>query len=669
MKYIEIAVDVPIHSLFTYILPDEYQDFVHIGSLVSVPFRKMMKRGVVVRILDTTDVKNPKPILGIEQPNISLSKNILKLLLWMSDYYQCPVGEAVFAAIPKLTKKSEKKSTLTDEFPLLSTIKHQTLTPEQNEVMIQLLKKLNHSHFNVNLIYGVTGSGKTELYLHAIHNILNQGKGILVLVPEITLTYQLINRIKERFGNWVAVLHSGLTGSVRSDEWWRAQRGEARIVVGVRSAVFAPVKNLGLIIIDEEHENTFKQDNNPRYHARDVAIMRAKIESASIILGSATPSMESYYNALLKRYTLYDLSIRIDNRPMPKYKVIDMRKEINKGTSTSTIISPSLNSMMRDKLINDEQVLLFLNRRGYSTVLMCRACGKAYQCNHCSVPMTYHKSTHRLLCHYCGLVSIPPDSCENCGSGMIKYLGTGTQQVEECVQKLFPEYLLNRLDVDVSKKRGVTQKILKSFIQGETKILLGTQMIAKGIDISTVTLVGVINADQLLNLIDYRSAERAYALLTQVAGRAGRGTSPGLVAIQTFNPNHHALCAVINGERHEFYRRELRLRHKLGFPPYQRLALSVYHHRKEETCFSQAAEFARTVRQLILEEPDTPIEVLGPSFATIQKIKDKYRCHVLMKMPKAFNHVEFIKKIRTTMTEKGVVMPNYIDIDPVSLLQ
>ena len=634
--YAEIALNLPIPGLFTYQVPDHLSKIIQIGSRVLVPFRNKKRIGFIVNFTDKTDYKDTKPIDRSLDPYPALDKELMQLTQWVSEYYLCPLGEAIHAAAPPsgrgkyhISPEVLDIADLYEHHPV-EMPEHLKPTEEQEKVLVNIQKSLDAGKFHVTLIYGVTASGKTEIYLQAISHTLALRKNALILVPEIGLTYQLIQRFRERFGDKIAVLHSGLVGKERTKEWRRIRHGEARVVIGVRSAVFAPVRQLGLIIIDEEHETTFKQENSPRYNARDVAVMRGKLVNATVLLGSATPSIESYYHALSKKYDLAELTQRIDNRLMPHCKMIDMRQEWDTPQGNQ-IISSTLQRAIALRLEKNEQVLLFLNRRGYSTILLCRSCGRVMNCHRCSVPLTFHQITHRMHCHYCGLRYNTLSKCPYCRAELIRYLGLGTQQVETEVEKLFPAARISRLDVDVTKKRGEYEHILENFISGKTDILLGTQMIAKGMDIPNVTLVGVINADMLLNLPDFRSAERAYALLTQVSGRAGRGDVPGEVLIQTYNPSHYSLQAVVKGERHPFYEKELRNRKKVLFPPYRRLLLILVQHVSQQHTKSIAEHIALIAKEQAQSEEYQSLEIFGPAPAPKIKLKNKYRYHVLIK--------------------------------------
>ncbi|MEK7242534.1 MAG: primosomal protein N', partial [Planctomycetota bacterium] len=431
------------------------------------------------------------------------------------------------------------------------------------------------------LLQGVTGSGKTEVYLRAIEEVLAMGRGAIVLVPEISLTPQAIERYGGRFGNIIAVLHSHLTGAERYDQWQAIRGGKARVVIGARSAVFAPVENLGLIVVDEEHEVTYKQETSPRYHAREVALMRAREEGAVVILGSATPSLETYFNAMMGRYQRAILSQRIGQRPLPMVEIVDMKEGFHEGRHTR-LISRRLELYMKECLSRGEQALLFLNRRGFSPFVSCPRCGYVLRCKRCDIPLTYHKRQHSTICHYCSYEVKPQENCPECAGARLNYFGLGTERIEEEMGRYFPGYKALRMDSDSMKGRNAHAKALKSFERGEVQILVGTQMIAKGLDLPNVTLVGVISADTILNLPDFRAVERTFQLLAQVAGRTGRGPKGGRVVVQTFNPRQYAILAAAAHDYEGFADRELEYRRELGYPPFGYMARIVLVGQKEE---------------------------------------------------------------------------------------
>ncbi|MER0122907.1 primosomal protein N' [Streptococcus sp. ZJ100] len=479
------------------------------------------------------------------------------------------------------------------------------------------------------LLEGVTGSGKTEVYLQVIDYVLKQGKTAIMLVPEISLTPQMTNRFIARFGQKVAILHSGLSDGEKYDEWRKIERGEAQVVVGARSAIFAPLKNIGAIIIDEEHEATYKQDSNPRYHARDVAKLRADYHRAVLVLGSATPSLESRARASKGVYGLLRLTQRANPQAqIPSVNIVDFREYI--GQQEASNITPVLLEKIKEKLAKKEQIVLMLNRRGYSSFVMCRDCGTVDECPNCDISLTLHMDTKTMNCHYCGYQKEIPRLCPNCQSRSIRYYGTGTQKAYDELVELLPEARILRMDVDTTRKKGSHEKILTAFGRGEADILLGTQMIAKGLDFPNVTLVGVLNADTALNLPDFRSSERTFQLLTQVAGRAGRADKAGEVVIQTYNPQHYAISFAQEQDYEGFYRYEMGVRRSVGYPPYYYTVGLTLSHRSEEMVIKKSYE----VLQLLRENLSDQIQLLGPTPKPIARTHNLYHYQMIVKYRK-----------------------------------
>ena len=498
------------------------------------------------------------------------------------------------------------------------------LMDEQADALNQVEASIQHETPGVVLLYGVTGSGKTEVYLQAIEKVLDAGGGAIVLVPEIALTPQTIERFKGRFGDCVAVLHSHLSDGERHDEWHRIHDGTVQIVVGARSAVFAPVQRLGLIVVDEEHEPSYKQEESPRYNARDVAVMRGRMEGCSVLLGSATPSLESYLNAKTGKYQMATMRNRVDNRTMPSMRIIDMRIEAERAGRVA-IFSQELVEAIRKRLERSEQVMLFLNRRGYSTSLMCEQCGYVAQCSQCSVSYTYHRNDERLKCHICGVEKSPPEQCPECNDPGIKYSGIGAQRVETVVNKLFPGARVRRMDADVTRRKEAYHEILGDFRGGKIDILLGTQMIAKGLHFPNVTLIGVVMADLSLHMADFRAGERTFQLLTQVAGRAGRGDIPGEVIVQTFTPFHVAIQAARRLDFEGFCDQEAEFRRELSYPPYAHLICMTFRGVKEELVAFVAESFLKKLRADLPEE----IAISGPGPAPLARAKGYFRYQIL----------------------------------------
>ena len=540
------------------------------------------------------------------------------------------------------------------------------LNEHQKKALAEIKKSIEAGTFKTFLLYGVTGSGKTQVYIEAIKEVLNLGKSAIVLVPEISLTPQIVNRFKKNFGDIVGVLHSKMSIGERYDSWRMIKEGIYRIVIGPRSAIFAPLEKIGLIVVDEEQENSYKQfDNPPRYNARDVAIMRANLNNAVVILGSATPSLESYYNAKTGKYHFLILPERVDKAKMPKIEIVDMIKERKENNKTS--ISKLLNQKIRERIDKKEGIIIFQNRRGYSTYIECQDCGYVEMCDNCSVTLIYHIAQNHLRCHYCGSVKDVPDSCRRCGGIKLKLKGVGTQKVEDELTHIFPDAKVLRMDLDTTAGKKSYDRIMQKFANGEADILLGTQMVAKGLDFSRVTLVGVISADIPMLIPDFRSSERTFQLLTQVAGRSGRSEKEGEVIIQTFQPDHYIFDYVVNHKTLEFYERELKIRQVLNYPPFSRLILIEFKGEKEKDVDSASDEFAKELKSKI----HNPIQILGPAPAAIPKIKRNYRYHIIMKIPKQFDKSgkqvaqviwQLKEKFETKLNSKGIKL--IIDVDP-----
>ena len=498
----------------------------------------------------------------------------------------------------------------------------------QKDGLAKILEGVTARKFAGLLLFGVTGSGKTAVYLAAMREVLEQGRSSILLVPEIGLTPAMAADLIQVFGDEVAILHSGLSHDERAEQWHRIKRGEARVVVGTRSAVFAPVGDLALLIVDEEQDSSYKQEETPRYHARDVAVMRAKMAGAVVVLGSATPSLESYYNAKKHRYALLELPDRVEDRPLPEVEILDMRQEFHE-TGKEQVISRKLAEEIRERLDKKEQVMVLLNRRGYSPVALCRACGQAMQCKNCAVSMTHHKREHKMECHYCGFIAPVPKKCAECGSEYVYFVGTGSEKLEELLHGMFPQARIGRLDRDTVRGREDFERALNALNEGELDILVGTQMIAKGHDVHGVTLVGVVGADTALGLPDFRAAERTFQLLTQVAGRAGRGNSPGKVVLQTYFPDHYAVQFAARHDFAGFYDKELQFRSWMHYPPYSAIANVIIRSEKLDEALAWSGELGRWFEKTRHEG----IRVLGPATAPITRLKRDYRYHFILKSP------------------------------------
>ena len=537
------------------------------------------------------------------------------------------------------------------------------LNPSQQAAFQQIHACVQAKRFHTFLLHGVTGSGKTEVYLTAIETALGEGRSALLMVPEIALTPQMAGQFFSRFGDRVAILHSAFTGVERTEQWRRIRSGVASVVVGTRSGVFAPVRNLGLIVVDEEHDGSYKQEENPRYNGRDVAIVRAQGAGACVILGSATPSLESRYNAEKGKYTLLELPGRIEARPMPHVQLIDMRQEFLETRKQETF-SRKLIEALGQRVESGEQTIVLLNRRGFSSFVACRSCGERVQCINCSLTLTYHKRDRRLLCHYCGYAEKVPSQCPKCSSEHIYFLGIGSERVEEELHRAFPAARIARLDRDTVTGKRQYETILQDFREGNYDMLVGTQMIAKGHDIPNVTLVGVVAADMGLGMPDFRAAERTFQLLTQVAGRAGRGSLPGIVLVQTINPEHYAVRLAAAQDYQGFYEKELNFRRMMHYPPFVAMANVLVRSEKKEMAMRMSTELG-----FLLNPPPEKLRVMGPAEAPVPRLKNEYRYQFLIKAAsrKALN--ELLQKIRNFAIEhKWGATALVIDVDPLTLM-
>lgn len=538
-----------------------------------------------------------------------------------------------------------------------------TLNRDQSAAFAQIRAALEAGAFKAFLLQGVTGSGKTEVYLQSIEAALALGKSALLLVPEIALTPAVAGQFFHRFGKQVAILHSAFGDSERAGQWRRIRAGEARVVVGTRSSIFAPVQNVGLIIVDEEHDSSYKQGETPRYHGRDVAVIRAQQSGAVAVLGSATPSVESRFNADRGKYTLLRLPERIAQRPMPSVSVVDMRTEFLETKKQSTF-SRQLMSDIRQRLAEHQQVMLLLNRRGFASFMVCRSCGDRMQCVNCAVVLTHHRRDKRMLCHYCGYAEKVPDECPKCGSGYIQFLGAGSERVEDELEAELAGARIARLDRDTATAKGAFQNILQNFREGNIDILVGTQMIAKGHDIPNVTLVGVVLADIGLSMPDFRAAERSFQLLTQAAGRAGRGDMPGEVIVQTLNPEHYAIRFAAAQDYEAFYKKEIEFRKWLRYPPFAAFANIIVRDPKQEDALRMATELGH----ILLPQPEG-VRVMGPAEAPVPRLMNEYRYQILLKAAKRSLLRGLIRKLRSHAdAEKWRATALIIDVDPISLM-
>ena len=718
--YANVIIEYGVKALnktFIYKIPEELKDKIKVGIKVYVPFGKMEVFGFVMEIVNSNDTEyDAKEIIRIDNEELVLSKELMDVGKYLSSITLCTLITAYQTMLPSSLKikKQEHNYDKFDEYLVLTDklkameyickyprrmaqikainnilevgklnkkevsseivkaleengiitiekvgkyrinkgsdeIVKKTLTEDQEKVY----KSVDFNKYDTYLLYGVTGSGKTEVYIKWIEKCISEGKTAIMLVPEIGLTTQIAKRFYEAFGSDVAIFHSSLSEGEKYDEYLKILRGEVHVVVGTRSAIFVPLKNLGIIIIDEEDSSSYKQDNNPRYHVRDMAIYRGKYNNIPVVLGSATPTLESKARADKGVYKLLKLSNRVGNAKLPIIHVIDMEGEMKKR---NLIFSEFLQNKIREKLIRKEQVILLLNRRGFSTFITCSNCGYTYKCPSCDITLTFHKSTNNLICHYCGYQKKKDEVCPECHEASLNYYGLGTEKLEEKIKEMYPDARVVRMDQDTTRNKGSHEKIIGEFKEYKYDILLGTQMISKGLDFPKVTLVGVINADASLNIPDYRSSEVTYSLLSQVAGRAGRSEMPGEVIIQTFNPDNYVIECVKSNNYDKFYLQEMNFRKKLKYPPYYYLVgIKVIGKVYEKTI-----EDARKVKKYLDDNLNKETIVLGPTTASVFRFNNEYRMQIIIKY-------KFDDKLMATLKDLDNIFSgnkdNYLEID------
>ncbi|MBR0600225.1 replication restart helicase PriA [Sinanaerobacter chloroacetimidivorans] len=671
MKYVNVVIDNNndnTDNLYTYRCED---DTVQVGTKVLVPFAKgnRIKDAYVFQILDRIDegLKGIKTIVGID-PEISLSEEAVAACVWMKNRYLCRYIDAVNCFTPSGTSSKRGKIRTPYKDFTGEPNDRKPLTEEQKNVMEAIIPSLEQNEHKVFLIHGVTSSGKTEIYMRAIEECIKKDKTAVMLVPEISLTTQTIERLMGRFGHGeIAVLHSKLSLGERYDEWMRIKRGEVKIVIGARSGVFAPLTNIGVIILDEEHETTYKSDMTPKYDTIEVAVKRAELNQSVVLLGSATPSLTSSYRADRGVYQRLYLRERYNKAPLPAVEIVDMREELKRGNKT--MFSVALYQEMKQCLEKRRQIILFLNRRGYSTFVSCRSCGYVMNCKECGISLTFHKSLGEAVCHFCGYHEKIPSLCPECHGKYIKHFGTGTEKVEEAAKELFPDAVVDRLDLDTTTKKGSIDKILNNFKKGKTNILVGTQLVAKGLDFANVSLVGVVSADISLNVPDFRSPERTFQLITQAAGRAGRGENPGKVIIQSYTPEHYSIAAAAKHDYQAFYQRETLIREQIGYPPFSDLIQIILSSETEEEAQKGSEKTALEFIAKAGQEEEKYL--LGPNPAPMNKVKGLYRYQLLIKcMPeKREFYFQILNEIKLGIsTNKNVKYLISIDINPYSFL-
>ena len=722
---VEIGVK-NVDKYFTYHIPDNLEDKINIGIRVKVPFNTREISGFVIKIINEIEDNNyeVKDILEVIDNEEVLNLELLKLGEYISSKTLCSMITAYQTMLPKALKanhkvamkpKNEVIAVLNKDVSeiyeyisfcsykkqveilksiiengsvkvvssnvssitslankgLIKTISREVyryndntienkhtvfLNEEQSKVVKEVIDNLNTN--NTYLLKGVTGSGKTEVYMHIIKEVIDRGMQAIMLVPEISLTPQIVSRFRQRFNDEVAVLHSGLSDGERYDEYRKIKKGLVKIVVGARSAIFSPFQNLGVIIIDEEQVTSYKQENNPRYHTRDVALFRCKYHNCPLVLGSATPSLESYARAKKGVYKLLTLNKRANNKLMPEIRIVDMKKEIRNNYHN---ISLELENAIKEKLDKKEQIIILLNRRGYSSMLTCKDCGEVIKCPNCDISLTYHKTSNTLRCHYCGYGTKVQDTCPSCYGRSLTMYGLGTEKLEEELVKKFNARVV-RMDLDTTTSKKAHSKIIKDFLEQKYDILVGTQMIAKGLDFPNVTLVGVINADASLNIPDFRSSEYTYQLLSQVSGRSGRDKKEGIVIIQTLNPEHYSIKYAKDHDYDGFFNYEMRIRKKLGYPPYYYLTLIKILSRDYQLCMKEANKVGEFLRKNLPSD----VIVLGPSIASTFKVNNIYHFQCIIKYKKEDDIKEVLRTIDNIYKVNAKVRIE-MDIDPVRL--
>ncbi len=719
--YAEVVIpQIPV-SPFTYRIPKEYINWISVGSRVRVPVRSRNLVGFVIEIKEKTELKRLKEIISFLEPFPLISENLISLLKWVSDYYICRLPDCFTAAFPsrlltlselmiqipdeKGKMKQIPSSDLPDRFifksdiekllgdissgniktkykrlrkvqpketidtPIINGHYNQILTPNlsQQRAIDEIISKLERGGNTNYLLYGVTGSGKTLVYMETAEWVIRRGFSVLMLVPEISITPVMEKRFEESFGDKVIVLHSRLTPAERFKRWDMVRKGSVSVVIGPRSTVFVPMENLGLIVVDEEQDPSYKQEGDPPYYnARDVAVMRGHLESIPVILGSATPSLESFHNAKNEKYRLLKLPERPEGVEMPEVVILDMKQERMIGAS----LSATLISRMNDVLLEGKQVLLLLNRRGYARYVRCPLCGYIWRCPNCDINLTFHKQTGKLICHYCGKKEPPPDSCPRCGNESISMFGTGTQRLEKILNDIFPEVNVARMDLDSTAPKGNLQRIIDDVNEGRVGILMGTQMVGKGFDFPNIKLTGIISTDLGLSFPDFRARENTFRLLTQAAGRAGRRSEKGEVIIQTFTPDEYSISHACNQDYEGFYEEEITSRRKLLYPPFVKLILFTVSSPDQEASAKAAKTLKyklETIRKLYTGKI---FRLLGPAPAPLFKLRKRYRNQLLLKLDSVIRFNEIIRK-KYPLSTSAIPPDNVrlsINVDPQDML-
>ena len=721
--YINVLVETKVKSndmTFTYYVPNEYSKINLVGKRVIIPFGNRKIEGFVIEYTKKPEDYEIKEIIKVIDEDEVLNEELINLGKFISDKYLCSLISAYQVMLPKALKaninnglkvkfntyvKLAKNFSIynvntkqqleivnllkTNDYVLKSSIKSKSSLNKliekniviefKEEAYRQVLVKEDDKKINLTkeqiyvsnkikdsfeksktiLLYGVTGSGKTEVYINVVKSVINNGKTAIILVPEISLTPQITARFKGCFNDDVAILHSSLSDGERFDEWRRINQEKVKVVIGARSAIFAPLKNIGIIIIDEEHSESYKQENNPRYNTIDIAFERSKVHNCPVVLGSATPTIESYARAKKGYYELLKLEKRVNQKPLPKVEIIDMKKEIKMGNK---YFSLALKDSIKNCLDKNEQVMLLLNRRGYSNYLTCQNCGYVFKCPNCDITLTYHKSSEMMRCHYCGYATNKIIKCPSCNENSIREIGSGTEKIEEEIGLLFPKAKVIRMDKDTTSKKGSHFKIINDFNEGAYNILVGTQMISKGLNFPNVTLVGVINGDSSLNISNFRSAENTFDLLDQVIGRTGRHDKEGKAIIQTFNPDHYSILAASKHDYEAFFNREVTIRKKLNYPPYCFITLIKISSKD----FKYGIDEAKKISYYLKDNLCKATTVLGPSMASVLRVNNVYNFQIILKYKKDENLYLILKNILKIYEGKSKIKIE-LDFNPLNL--
>lgn len=662
----EIAVNAPLRGTFTYSAED--QQAYKPGDSVKVPFGPKNREvaGLVLRPQQKPEELKfeVKPIVGLDPERPQLSEVQLRWVQWVSDYYLYPLGQILSSIYPPLKKHSNRKSRKAPIVPEVNQIEPPKLTEEQQNAV----DTVEIENFNTYLLHGVTGSGKTEVYIEIISKVLAQGKTAMVLVPEISLTPQLVKRFAERFQDEIAVLHSHLTDREKTDQWWQIVDQKKKLLIGARSALFCPIPNLGIIVVDEEHETSFKQDEKLKYNARDVAVVRGKMQNCPVILGSATPSLETWQNAIDGKYKLISMKKRVSSRPLPSVEIVNPREDRDSLIDLPYWMSLSLYNKLKSNYENGHQSALFLNRRGVAPNVQCYECGFSYQCPNCDISLTLH-GTHHLVCHYCDYHDRLSEDCPECKEGEPKAYGLGTEAVENKIREFFPDANVFRADRDEVDSREDLEEMIEKMETNQVQFLVGTQMIAKGLDFKNLTLVGIIHADVAFNVPDFRASERAFQLCTQVSGRAGRHSTPGEVVIQTYKINHPSLTAAKNHDYEMFAQQELGNRQLFHYPPFGKLTSIRITGMREQEVIQEGQMLGQYLSALVQKFDNlSNTKVMGPTPAPLSRIKNRYRYHLLIKSP---DHqvMNFIANHADKFIAEHCKKSKFIiDVDPYSLI-